>query len=96
MNNVQLQLAAEGISKRAGVASCDFNTDKNFPVLKGKYVRRARLSEKLPMQKRHPSIGNQPDENLGQLAQVSLFSLLQLQTTLDGIFREPLEFCNVD
>ena len=56
MDDVQLQLAQDRISKRACVASCGFDTDKNFTVLKGQYVSRPRLSEKLPMQKRHPPI----------------------------------------
>jgi hypothetical protein len=48
------------------------------------------------MQKPHPSIGNQPDENFAQLAQVSLFSLLQLQRMLHGVARELFELGNID
>ena len=96
MDDVQLQLAQERIFKRACVTSCGVDTDENFAVLKGHYVSRPRLSEKLPMQKRHPSIGNQPDENFAQLAQVSSLALLQLQRMLHGVARELFEFGNID
>src|SRR6267142_4214228 len=96
MDDVQLQLAQKRIPKCAGVALCGLDTDKNFAVLKGQYVSRSRLSEKPPMQKPHPSIGNQPDENFAQLAQVSLFSLLQLQRMLHGVARELFKFGNID
>jgi hypothetical protein len=68
MDDVQLQLPQERISKRACVVSCGLDTDKDFAVLKGQYISRPRLSEKLSMQKRHPSIRNQPNENFAQLA----------------------------
>ncbi len=58
------------------LAACRLDTDKNFAVLKREHVSGTRFSEKLPMQKRHPPIGNQPDEDLGQVAQVSSFLLL--------------------
>ena len=67
MDDVQLQLTQERISECAGVASCGLDTDENFAVLKGHYIGRPRLSEKLPMQKRHPPIRNQPDENFPQV-----------------------------
>ncbi len=56
MDDVQLQLSQERISKGARVTSCGFDADENFAVLKGQYVSRPRLSEKLPMQKRHAPI----------------------------------------
>jgi hypothetical protein len=48
------------------------------------------------MQKRHTPVGNQPNRNFARLAQVSLFSLLQLQRMLHGIARELFEFGNID
>jgi hypothetical protein len=48
------------------------------------------------MQKRHTPIGNQPNRNFAGLAQVSLFSLLQLQRMLHGVARELFEFGNID
>src|SRR5205823_6649583 len=77
MDDVQLQLAQKRIPKCAGVALCGLDTDKNVAVLKGQYVSRTRLSEKLSMQERHPPIGNYPNENFARLAQVSLFRFAQ-------------------
>jgi hypothetical protein len=61
------------------VASGGLDTDEDFSVLKGDDVCRPRFSEKLPMQKRHSSVGNQPDEKLAQVAQISWLSLSQSQ-----------------
>jgi len=96
MDDVQLQLAQNRIPKCACVALCGLDTDKNFAVLKGQYVSGPRLSEKLSMQKRHTPIGNQPNGNFARLAQVSLFSLLQLQRMLHGVARELFELGNID
>src|SRR6266446_9792681 len=84
MDDIQLELAVQGIAECAGVAARGLDTDKNFAVLEREHVSGPRFSEKLPMQKRHPPIGNQPDEDLTQLAQVSSFPLSQLQATLHG------------
>ena len=48
------------------------------------------------MQKRHPPIRNQPDENFAQLAQVSSFAFLQLQTSLNSIRRERFQLGDID
>src|SRR5437879_1813101 len=82
MDDIQLELAVQGIAERAGVAARGLDTDKNFAVLKCQHVSGPRFSEKLPMQKRHLPIGNQPDEDLARLAQVASFPLSQLQATL--------------
>jgi hypothetical protein len=82
VDDVQLDLARERIaspvdatpssrvflSKYSRVAPRRLDTDKNFAVLKRDYVSGPCFFEKLPMQKRHPSIGNQPDEDLWQAA----------------------------
>src|SRR5262249_15851003 len=96
MHDIELELAHERISECAGMPSRGLNTDENFPVLKGEHVSRARLPEKLPMQQRHPSIGNKRHEHFPQLAQVSSLLLPQLQTILHGLCRKPLEFANID
>src|SRR2546423_1058909 len=96
MDDVQLQLAQKRIPKCAGVALCGLDTDKNFAVLKGQYVSRTRLPEKLSMQERHPPVGNQPNRNFARLAQISLFSLLQLQRMLHRFGRELFERGNID
>ena len=56
VGDVQLQLVHDRISECARVAPRGLDTDKNFAVLKSYYVSRPRLSEKLPMQKRHAPI----------------------------------------
>jgi hypothetical protein len=91
VDDVQLELAVQGIAECSGVAARGLDTDKNFAVLKREHVSRARLSEKFPMQKRHPPVGNEPHENFAQLAQVASFCLLQLQTMLESILCEPFE-----
>ena len=96
MDDVQLQFSQRRVPKCAGVALRGLDTDKNFAVLKGQYISRPRLSEKLPMQKRHTPVGNQPNRNFARLAQVSLFSLLQLQGMLHGVARELFEFGSID
>jgi hypothetical protein len=77
------------------VAPCGLDTDKNFAVLKGQYVSRPRLSEKLPMQKRHPPIRNKPHENFTRFAQVASFPIAQLQAMLHGLARKLLELADV-
>src|SRR5215468_80165 len=96
MHNIELELAHERISECAGMPSRGLNTDEDFPVLKGEHVSRAPLPEKLPMQQRHPSIGNERHEHFPQRVQVSSFLRSQLQTILHGLCRKPLEFGNID
>ena len=48
------------------------------------------------MQKRHPPIGNKPHENFARFAQVSSFSLSQLQATLHGPWSKCFKLANVD
>jgi len=95
VDNVQLELAVQGIAECSSVAARGLDTDKNFAVLEREHVSRARLSEKFPMQKRHPPIGNEPHESFARLAQVASFRLLQLQTTLESIRCELFELGDV-
>ena len=64
MYDVQLKLAEEGIFKQTSVSFGCLNADKNFAMLKRQHVGRPLLTEKLPMQARHSTIGNEPDENV--------------------------------
>src|SRR5215216_1127091 len=96
MHDVQPDLPFKRITKFASVPSRGFNTNKNFAVLKSQYVSRPRLSEKLPMQKRHPPIRDQPDENFAQLAQVSSFPSSQSQAMLHSFCCEGLELGEID
>ena len=75
MDDVELQLAHQRISKYMGMPFCCLDADKNFTVLKRQHVSRPRLAEKLAMQLRHPAIGNEPNENPWQFAQIRLFPL---------------------
>jgi hypothetical protein len=81
MDDVQLELAHRRVSKHSSVPSCRLGADKNFTVLKRQHVGRSRFAEKLAMQLRHPAIGNKPNENPWQFAQIRLFPLSHLQTT---------------
>jgi len=96
MDNVQLELAHQGIAECAGLTACSLDTDKNFAVLERKHVSGSQLSEKLPVQNRHPSIGNEPHEDLAQLTQITSFSLSQLQATLHGAICEGFHLTNID
>ena len=109
MHDVELELAHQRIasavdatpswriflSKYSRVAPCGLDADKNFAVLEREHVSRPRLSEKLPMQKRHAPIGNQPHEDLRQVAQIASFPLSQVQTVLEGIRCEPFKLSNI-
>jgi hypothetical protein len=66
MHDVQSKFACERISERASMLSRCFNADKDFAMLKRQYVRRSRLIEELPMQRRHSTIGDKQNENLAQ------------------------------
>jgi hypothetical protein len=66
MDDVQSKFAPERISEDASVTSRCFNADKDFAVLKSQHVRRSRLIEELPMQRRHSTIRDKPNENLAQ------------------------------
>ena len=96
VHNVQLELAHQRIPKCARVPARGFDTDENLSVLEGEHVCRPRFSEKLPMQKRHPPIGNQPDEDLVQHTQISSFLLSQRQATLHGRDCKIFKLANVD
>ena len=96
MHNVQLELAHERISERVRVAARGLDADKNFAVLKREHISRPGFSEKLPMQKRHPPIGNEPHEDLAQVAQLSLFPLSQFQATLHGRCRKIFKLANIE
>jgi hypothetical protein len=95
VDDVQLQLAPERISECARVAARGLDTDKNFAVLEREHISRTQSSEKLPMQERHPPIGNKPYEKFARLPQVGSFPLSQVQTMLEGIRCEPFEFCSL-
>ena len=96
MDHVQLELADQGISECARVTARGLDTDKNFAVLKREHVSRRRFSEKLPVQKSHPPIGNEPHEDLAQLTQITSFSLSQLQATLRRPCRKCFQLANID
>ena len=80
MDDVQLKLAHQRIAKYMGMPFCCLDADKNFTVLKRENVGGSRFAQKLAMQLRHPAIGNKPDENPWQFAQIRLFPLSHLQT----------------
>jgi hypothetical protein len=80
MDDVKLDLAHQRVSKNTGMPFCCLDADKNFTVLKRQDVGGSRLPEKLAMQLRHPAIGNKPNENPWQFAQIRLFPLSHLQT----------------
>src|SRR5215471_5353065 len=96
MDDVQLELARQRIAECARVTACGLDTDKNFAVLKRKHVSGSHLSEKLPVQNRHPPIGNEPHKDLAQLTQVTSFSLSQLQATLHGSLCKCFKVTNID
>jgi hypothetical protein len=66
VHDVQSKFACERISERASVPSCCFNADKDFAMLKRQHVRGSSLIEKLPVQRRHSTIRDKPNENLAQ------------------------------
>src|SRR4030095_7679563 len=80
MDDVELQLAHQRISKYMGLPFCHLDADKNFTVLKRQHVSRSRFAEKLAMQLRHPAIGNKPNGNPWQFAQICWSPLSHLQT----------------
>ena len=68
MNDVQLQLASEGISKRPRVPPGHPDTDENLTVFEREHIRRTASVQKLSMQLGHPPIGDEQHKNLTQLA----------------------------
>src|SRR5882762_1840131 len=96
MDDVQFELADQGIAECARVTACSVDTDKNFAVLEGKHISGSRFSKKLPMQKSHPPIGNEPHEDLARLPQITSFPLSQLQATLHGAHCKGFQFTNID
>jgi len=81
MQDAQLDLAHQRITKSASVPSSGFDADKNFAVVKSYDIRRTTFAEEPEMQSRHAPIGNEPDGNSTQPSQISSFAFLQLQTT---------------
>jgi hypothetical protein len=63
MDDVEAKLTPERVSKSPAMPLRCFDTDKNFTVLKRKHVGRPRLVQESPVQKRHPTIRDKPDEN---------------------------------
>src|SRR5206468_3875113 len=63
-------------------AAFSFDTDENFAAVKRYDVGRTAFAEEPEMQLRDTSIGNEPDGNSIQLAEVSWFASFQLQTTV--------------
>ena len=96
VDDVQLQLAHQRTAERPCVAARRLDTDKNFAVLKREHVSGPRFSEKLAMQSRYAPIGNEPDKNFAQLAQISSFSLSQSQATLHGCCGKLFKLANID
>src|SRR5215831_7260546 len=96
VHDVQFDLVHQRITKFASIPSCGFDTDKNLATVKGDDIRRPTFAEKLAMQSRDAPIGNEPDENCVQLAQVRSFTFSQLQTALHSISCERFEFGDVD
>src|SRR5215510_2928616 len=110
MNDVELDLAHQRaasvvdatpssrvfLSEYSSIAARSLNTDKNFAVLERERVSRPEFSEKLPMQKRHPPIGNKPHEDVAQLTQITSFPLSQLQATLHGSLCKCFKLTSID
>src|SRR5262245_23095583 len=95
MDDVELKLAHQRVSKNTGLPFCCLDADKNLTVLKRQHVGRSRLPKKLPMQPRHPAIGNEPDENVAQFAQVGLFLAPNLYAKAHRTLRKFLQVANL-
>ena len=63
VNEVKLQLTRQRCLKLSRVTLGRFHTDKNFAVLKRNDIRRPGLIHELPVQPRHPTIGNKENVN---------------------------------
>jgi hypothetical protein len=96
MHDVQAKFACERISKDASVTSGYFNADKDFAMLKGQHVGRSPCMEELPMQRRHSTIRDEPNENLAQPGQVSRSPLSQLQTRSHRFRCESFKIANAN
>ena len=96
MGDVEAKLAGERVPKCAGMLLRGLDADKDFAMLKREHVGRTRLMHKFPMQRNHPSIRNEPHENLIQLIKVRQFPLTQLQTAAQRFPREYLEISHID
>src|SRR6266536_1367752 len=96
MDDIQLKLAHERVPKQTSVPFCRLGADKNFAVSTRSHVSRTRLPKKLPMQKRHSPVRDQPDKDLAQFPQIRLFPLLQLQTMPQDLCVELVESSRVD
>ena len=96
MHDAEFDLAHQRITKFASVPACGFDTDKDFAVVKRYDVRSVTVAEGLEMQFRDAPIGNEPDRNSIQLAQLGSFPLLQSQTTFHSIPCEPLQLGDID
>jgi hypothetical protein len=66
MHDVQAKFADERISEDPSVMLGCLDADEDFAMVKRQYVRRSRLIEELPMQRRHSTIGDKQNENLAQ------------------------------
>src|ERR1043166_502425 len=96
VHDVQLDLVHQRITKFARVPSRGVDADKNFAVVKSYDVRWPSYAEKLAMQSRHASIGNEPHKNFVKLAQVTLVSFSQSQATLHGVCCKRFKLANID
>jgi hypothetical protein len=96
VHDVQFDFAHQRIAKFVGVPSCGFDTDENFTAVKRYDVGRTAFAEEPQMQLRDTSIGNEPDGNSVQLAQISSFVFLQLQTTAQSIACEPFQLGDIN
>ena len=56
VDDVQAQLAREGVSEALGITTSGLGADKDFAVLKCDHVGRPRFIHELPMQRCHPAI----------------------------------------
>jgi hypothetical protein len=96
MHNVQFQLPHQRVAECTGVPARRLDTDEDFSVLKREHVSGPCLSHKFPMQKGHAPIGNEPDKNLGQVAQLGSFLFPQVETMFYSVTCELFEFSDVN
>src|SRR5439155_21185198 len=96
MGDVQLHVAHQRISTYMRMPFCCLAADINFTVLKRQDVGRSRFAAKLAMHLRHPAIGNKPNENPWQFAQIRLFPLSHLQTMAQSFRGDLLKPVNLD
>jgi hypothetical protein len=95
MDDVQLKLAHERVSKNTRLPFCHLDADKNFAVVKCKDVSWPSLAEKLAVQSRHSTIGNEPDEDIPQSHQFRLLLAPNFYATAYCALRELLQIANL-